>query len=59
MTLQPPVPPVTPDLTELMRSSPRRAPVTVALVIANVGVFAVMLAFGAGLWHAPIEVQLR
>lgn len=59
MKLQPPMPPATPDLTELMRSSPRRAPATLALVIANVGVFVVMLAFGAGLWHAPTEVQLR
>lgn len=41
-----------------MRGSPRLAPVTTALVSANVGVFLVMLVFGAGFWHSPNDVQL-
>lgn len=47
-----------PSLTALMRSSPRQAPVTTALVAANCAVFLLMLPFGAGLWHAPNGVQL-
>ncbi|MEP7056869.1 MAG: rhomboid family intramembrane serine protease [Caldimonas sp.] len=50
-------PPLT-SLTALMRGGPRVAPATTALVAANVAVFAVLLAFGAGLWHAPTGVQL-
>ncbi|MDQ6680875.1 MAG: rhomboid family intramembrane serine protease, partial [Pseudomonadota bacterium] len=41
-----------------MRVGPRLAPATTLLIAANVGVFLVMLGFGAGLWHAPNEVQL-
>jgi len=47
-----------PSLTALMRSSPRLTPVTLALIAANCAVFALMLPFGAGLWHAPNGVQL-
>ena len=47
-----------PSLTALMRSGPRLAPVTTALVAANCAVFLLMLAFGAGLRHAPNGVQL-
>lgn len=45
-------------LTILTRQSPRGVPVTLGLIAANVAVFGAMLAFGAGLWHAPNEVQL-
>src|SRR5580765_4240072 len=47
-----------PSLTALMRSGLRLAPVTTALVAANCAVFLLMLAFGAGFWHAPNGVQL-
>lgn len=46
------------SLTALMRGGPRLAPATSAVIAANVIVFAVMLGFGAGLWHAPNGVQL-
>lgn len=46
------------SLLDLMRASPRRAPVTVVLLLANVLIFAAMLALGAGLWHTPNGVQL-
>lgn len=45
-------------LAALTRGGPRSVPATAALIGANVGVFALMLAFGAGLWHAPSDVQL-
>ena len=45
-------------LTSLLRGGARGAPATTALIAANVAIFAVMLFFGAGLWHAPSEVQL-
>lgn len=35
-----------------------RLPATTALIVANLAVFAAMLFAGAGLWHAPNEVQL-
>lgn len=41
-----------------MRSRPLLTPATLALVAANIGVFALMLAFGAGLWHTSNAVQL-
>lgn len=47
-----------PSLAALWRGPARHTPVTLALVVANALVFAVMLAFGAGLWHAPNDVQL-
>jgi rhomboid protease GluP len=50
--------PALPSLADLWRGPARLTPVTLALVIANVAVFAVMLRFGAGLWHAPNDVQL-
>ncbi len=46
------------SIAKLIGRRPRVLSVTMALVVVNVGVFAVMLGFGAGLWHAPIEVQL-
>lgn len=52
------IPTTTPDLTELMRSRPSQAPVTTALVGANVLVFVLMLFAGAGWWHTPNGVQL-
>lgn len=45
-------------LTELMHSHPRQAPVTTALLVINLVVFALMLMFGAGLWHTSNGVQL-
>lgn len=47
-----------PSLIDLMRSSPRRTPITVAFLAINIGVFLLMLAFGAGWWHTPNGVQL-
>ncbi len=47
-----------PSLIDLMRSSPRRAPVTLVFLTANVAVFLLMLLFGAGWWHTPNGVQL-
>jgi rhomboid protease GluP len=43
---------------DLWRGRVARAPVTLALVAANAGVFALLLAHGAGLWHTPGGVQL-
>lgn len=48
-----------PRLTDLMRSSPRQAPVTHFLLLANCVVFLLMLAFGAGWWHTHSGVQLQ
>lgn len=45
-------------IAELMRGGPAVTPATAALVGANLSVFAAMLAYGAGLWHAPSDVQL-
>ena len=45
-------------ITELMAGGPARAPVTTALLAANLLVFAAMLVQGAGLWHSPNDVQL-
>ena len=47
-----------PSIAGLMRGNLMLTPVTVALVGANLCVFAAMLANGAGLWHAPNDVQL-
>lgn len=47
-----------PDLVALMHSRLAFTPATVALVVANVFIFAAMLMNGAGLWHAPNHVQL-
>jgi len=47
-----------PDLSALMHDSPRRAPVTLCLLAANMLIFAMMLAAGAGWWHSSNAVQL-
>lgn len=47
-----------PSLIDLMRSSPKHAPVMLAFLATNIGVFLLMLAFGAGWWHTPNGVQL-
>ena len=47
-----------PGITELMRGGFTLTPVTIALVGANLCIFAAMLAYGAGLWHSPNDVQL-
>ena len=46
------------SLNKLMRSRPRQAPVTTGLLLINGVVFAVMLVFGAGLWHTSNSLQL-
>jgi rhomboid protease GluP len=46
------------SLAALMRGPWRGTPVTLALVAINVGVFALMLVRGAGLWHGSTEIQL-
>lgn len=45
-------------LTHLMHDSPRRAPVTLGLLVINSAVFVIMLLAGAGLWHTSNSVQL-
>jgi rhomboid protease GluP len=50
--------PKTVSLTELMRGSPWRTPVTSGLLVLNLSVFGFMLMHGAGLWHSPNGVQL-
>ncbi|WP_439537219.1 rhomboid family intramembrane serine protease [Methyloversatilis sp.] len=45
-----------PLLDQLIRRR-RRIPVTLTLVALNVGVFALMLLYGAGLWHSSSDVQ--
>jgi len=52
-------PPIDLRLVELMRGPWRRTPVTVALVTANILVFAFMVAHGAGFWHGSGSVQLQ
>jgi rhomboid protease GluP len=47
-----------PDLIDQIRQQTPYLPVTVLLVFANLAVFAAMLLNGAGLWHAPNNVQL-
>ena len=47
-----------PGIAELMRGGLVLTPVTAALVGANLFVFAAMLAYAAGLWHSPNDVQL-
>jgi rhomboid protease GluP len=56
--LHPPAEPPLPSLADLMHDSPWRAPVTLALVAANVVVFLVMLGFGAGWSHHATSIQL-
>jgi rhomboid protease GluP len=45
-------------LTQLMQTSVLRSPVTLTLLVANLLVFALTLAYGAGLWHNNNGVQL-
>lgn len=45
-------------IAALMHGPLLLTPATVVLVAANVLVFAAMLAYGAGLWHSPNDVQL-
>ena len=49
---------LSPSISGLMRGHPALTPVTVTLVAINILVFAAMLAYGAGLWHSPNDVQL-
>lgn len=64
MTSVPPQPPRSsaaeqaPSLADLMHDSPWRAPVTLALVAANLLVFLAMLANGAGWTHSSNSIQL-
>lgn len=54
-----PVPAVSPPpLIDVLARRVPRVPVTRWLVLANLAVFAALLANGAGLWHAPNGVQL-
>jgi rhomboid protease GluP len=45
-------------VSELMRGRWALTPVTAALLAGNLAVFVAMLVHGAGLWHAPNDVQL-
>lgn len=45
-------------LIERLRDKSPALPASWTLLAANVGVFAAMLFAGAGLWHAPNEIQL-
>jgi rhomboid protease GluP len=49
---------VPPPFIDQLRRRATRVPVTAALVVANLAVFAAMLVAGAELWHAPNAVQL-
>ena len=46
------------SLTELMRSSPARSPLTHGLLLLNLLMFMAMLSQGAGLWHTANGVPL-
>lgn len=52
-------PPPAPELGSLLHAAPARAPATLALLAANVLVFAAMLVNGAGLWHTATAVPLQ
>lgn len=47
-----------PPFIDQLRCRATHVPATVALVVANLAVFAAMLVAGAGIWHAPNTVQL-
>ena len=47
-----------PDLTGLLHAAPTRAPVTMALLGANILIFAAMLVQGASLWHTSTTIPL-
>jgi rhomboid protease GluP len=46
------------SLTELLHSSPARTPLTHAILLVNLLMFAAMLAQGAGFWHTSTVVPL-
>ena len=48
-----------PELTSLLRARPRQAPVTVALLAANILVFLAMIASGASWWHTSTTIPLQ
>jgi len=48
-----------PALTSLLRARPRQAPLTVALLAANILVFLAMIANGASWWHTSTAVPLQ
>ena len=48
-----------PFLIDQLRDRQPNIPVTIGLVGANLAIFALMLFFGAGLWHTSSEVQLN
>ena len=50
--------PPQPGISALLHDSPRRAPVTLALIFVNLLVFVLMLFAGASLWHTDSSVQL-
>ncbi|MBT3068287.1 rhomboid family intramembrane serine protease [Rhodoferax sp. U11-2br] len=64
MSEQPPSPttlaakPTHPDLSALMASRPRQVPVTTCLLLFNLGVFGLMLAFGGSVWQTSTTVPL-
>lgn len=47
-----------PDLTGLLHAAPTRAPVTMALLVVNILIFAAMLVQGASLWHTSTAIPL-
>lgn len=49
---------IPPPFIDQLRRRATHVPVSVALVAANLAVFAAMLVAGAGVWHAPSTVQL-
>ncbi len=46
-------------LTSLLHARPRQAPVTVALLAANILVFLAMIVNGAGWWHTSTTIPLQ
>ncbi|MEW6514335.1 MAG: rhomboid family intramembrane serine protease [Pseudomonadota bacterium] len=62
MTAAPPAAPdeeIPPPFIDQLRRRATHVPAMVALVAANLAVFAAMLVAGAGVWHAPNTVQLE
>ena len=47
-----------PDLSALMASRPGQAPVTTCLLLLNLGVFGLMLAFGGSVWQTSTTTPL-
>ena len=50
--------PPQPLIDQLLKRVPR-VPVTLWLIATNVAVFAIMLGYGAGVWHSPNNIQLE